>query len=147
MAPQTGERVNRSLRASYIPQEGLMPLTSAPSTEIASLEAACAAMVQKGDILGSLDKFFADDCVFQEGNAEPRRGKAAERAHLESFFATLEQFNSATLHGTGVGPDVTYSEWTFDMTTKDGEHVVWNEVLAHRWKAGKIVSERYYQAQ
>ena len=61
-------------------------------------------------------------------------------------FNTLEKFNSATLHGTGVGKDVTYSEWTFDMTAKDGEHIVWNEVIAHRWRDGKIIGERYYQA-
>ena len=123
-----------------------MSTTKSQTTDIAALEAECAAMVQKGELLASLDKFFATDCVFQEGNDEPRRGRAAERKHLKGFLATLEKFNSATLRGTGVGPDVTYSEWTFDMTTKDGEHVVWNEVLAHRWHAGKIVSERYYQA-
>ncbi len=120
--------------------------TTSRSTDIADLEAACTAKAKAGDMLGALDEFFADDCVFQEGNDEPRRGKAAERAHLEGFFATIEKFNGATLHGTGIGKNVTYSEWTFDMTAKDGEHIVWNEILAHRWKDGKIVSERYYQA-
>lgn len=119
---------------------------STTTEDIATLEAECATKVKSGDILGALDEFFADDCVFQEGNDEPRRGKAAERAHLEGFLATVEKFNSATLHGTGVGNGVTYSEWTFDMTPKEGEHIIWNEILAHRWRNGKIVSERYYQA-
>jgi ketosteroid isomerase-like protein len=121
-----------------------------PSTtstqDIAALEAALIAKTKTGDMLGALDEFYAEDCLYQEGNEEPRRGRAAERAHLEAFFATLEAFNGATLHGTGVGDGVTYSEWTFDMTTKDGEHLIWNEILAHRWENGLIVSERYYQA-
>lgn len=123
-----------------------MSTTTSPTTDIASLEAACAAMVKQGDLLGCLDAYFDADCVFQEGNDEPRQGRAAEHAHLEGFIASLASFNSATLHGTGAGGDMTYSEWTFDMTTKDGQHLIWNEVLAHRWKDGKIVSERYYQA-
>ena len=36
------------------------------------------------------------------------------------------------------------SEWTFNMTGGDGAKIEWNEVLARKWRNGKVVSERYY---
>lgn len=109
------------------------------------LEDAVNSLISSGKILDALDQYFSDDCVFQEGNQPRRPGKAANRKHLEAFFATLKSFNGATLHSQGIGNDVTLSEWTFDLTGPEGP-ILWNEVLVRRWKNGKIVSERYYTA-
>lgn len=103
-------------------------------------------MVLAGDILGAVDRYFADEVVTQEGNAAPIQGKAANRARLEAFLSSLRAFNGAALHSRGVGEDVTLSEYTFDLVAEDGAPLIWNEVIRRRWANGQVVDERYYTA-
>ncbi|MFN0111046.1 MAG: nuclear transport factor 2 family protein [Blastocatellia bacterium] len=110
-----------------------------------ALETELNKLVAAGKILEAVDRYFAEDCSFQEGNQPPRVGKATQHAHLEGFFKTLKAFNGATLHSQAVGDNVTLSEWTFDMVGPDGP-MIWNEVLRRRWKDGKVISERFYTA-
>ncbi len=103
-------------------------------------------MVLAGDILGAVDRYFADEVITQEGNAAPVRGKATNRANLEAFLSSLRAFNGATLHSYGVGEDVTLSEYTFDLVAEDGTSLIWNEVIRRRWANGQVIDERYYTA-
>ena len=103
-------------------------------------------LVLAGDILGAVDRYFADEVVTQEGNAEPVRGKAANRARLEVFLSSLRAFNGATLHSYGVGENVTLSEYTFDLVAEDGTPLIWNEVIRRQWSNGQVINERYYTA-
>ena len=109
------------------------------------LETQLNALTSQGKILEGLDQFYADNCSFQEGNSEPRVGKATDRAFLEGFFASLKKFNGATLHAQAIGDNVTLSEWTFDMEGPNGP-ILWNEILRRQWANGKVVSERFYTA-
>ncbi len=113
---------------------------------IENLDTQLNALNREGEILEGLDRFYADDCTFQEGNEEPIRGKAAQRARLSEMFASLKGFNGATLHSQAVGDGVTMTEWTFDMTGGDGESIIWNEILVRYWNRDKVVRERFYQA-
>lgn len=114
-------------------------------TDLKQLDDQLNEMTAKGQILDALGEFYSPDCIFQEGNAEPRVGRATQHAHLSRFFDTLTAFNGATLRSQGVGEGVTLSEWTFDMLGADGP-ILWNEVLRREWADGKVVSERYYTA-
>ncbi|MFA6045940.1 MAG: nuclear transport factor 2 family protein [Phycisphaerales bacterium] len=116
------------------------------SNELKSIDSQLNEMTRQGKILEALEKFYDDSCTFQEGNQPPRKGRAAQHAHLSVFFKTLKAFNSATLHAQTVDDDISIAEWTFDMTGPNGP-IVWNEVLSRRWRHGKVISERYYTAQ
>lgn len=120
--------------------------TAEATASLSKLDQGLNQMMLAGDILGGLDRFYADDATFQEGNGELTRGKQVHRKKLEKFFDSLEKFNGATLHSAAVGENVTMTEWTFDMDQKDGTHILWNEVLVRTWRDGKIVGERYYTA-
>lgn len=111
----------------------------------AELEAELNEMTRGGRILEALERFYAADATFQEGNHPARRGRATQQEHLSRFFATLKSFNGATLHAQAVGGDVGISEWTFDMTGPNGP-IIWNEILRREWKNGKVIAERYYTA-
>jgi hypothetical protein len=104
------------------------------------------AMIAKGEMVEATEKFYADDCVYQEGNKAPRTGgKEGHKEYLAGFFKTVTKVNGLTLHSQTVGDGVTMSEWTFDIATSNGP-VLWNEVLRRRWENGKVVSERFYTA-
>ncbi len=113
--------------------------------DIRTLESELNSMTQAGKMLDALEKFYAEDCTFQEGNQPPRRGRKAQHDHLSAFFKTLKSFNGATLHAACVGENAATAERTFDMTGPSGP-ILWNEVLARRWRNGRVVSERYYTA-
>ncbi len=101
---------------------------------------------REGKILDGLDRFYADDCTFQEGNEEPIIGRATQHDRLSTMFSTLKSFNGATLHSQAIGDGVSVTEWTFDMTGPENESIIWNEVLVRHWNGGKVVRERFYQA-
>ncbi len=114
------------------------------AADLMSLERSVNNLTMKGEIIDSIDRYYADNCTFFESDGSSRGSKRDQRVHLEKFFAGLKSFDGATLHGQAVGDDVSMSEWTFKMTAGDGGKIVWNEVLTRRWKEGKVVSEKYY---
>ncbi len=100
---------------------------------------------EPGDVLGALQEFYSNDTKMREGSSEEiTEGKQANHERLESFLGSLKQFNSATLHSSAVGENVTMSEWTFDMVGGDGSPIIWNEVIRRQWKDGLVTDERYY---
>ena len=104
-------------------------------------------MTGKGEILQALEAFYCENCVFTEvADGGSRDSRLAQHEHLSAFFSTLQGFNGATLHSSAVGDDVTHSEWTFDMVAGDGSSIIWNEVLVRRWRDGRVVEEKYYNA-
>ena len=116
-------------------------------SEVAGLVAELDEMTGKGQILDALEKFYSEQCSFTEvADGSNRPNQKAQHEHLSGFFSTLKGFNSATLHSSSVGTDVTHSEWTFDMTAGDSSSIVWNEVLVRRWHDGKVVEEKFYNA-
>jgi ketosteroid isomerase-like protein len=100
--------------------------------------------VLAGDILGAFDKYYADDLVMQENDAEPILGKAANRKREEEFVNSVEQFHGAKLLGEAVNGDVSYSEWSYDVSFKGAGRVKMEQVAARRRKNGKVSHERFY---
>ncbi|GAB4360750.1 MAG: hypothetical protein OHK0021_04820 [Bryobacter sp.] len=103
-------------------------------------------MIQRGEMIPAVERFYAEDCLFQEGNQTPRRGgKQGQVQYLSDFFKTVKAVKGIRLHTQAVGDQATLSEWTFDLETTNGP-ILWNEVLRRQWRDGKVVSERFYTA-
>jgi ketosteroid isomerase-like protein len=108
---------------------------------------ALAQMCREGRMFDMLDQYYAEKCVFQEADGSIRKGREAQRKHLQSFFATLKKFNGAKLHGAVGADNLDMCEWTFDMVGPDGGPIIWNEVIVRRWANGKVVAERFYTSK
>ena len=100
--------------------------------------------IQKGDILGAFETYYADDVVMQENDDPPRKGKFVNRDYEKAFVDSVAQLHSIKMLGSAVGDGISYSEWLFDMTFKNGTRAVSPQVSARRWKNGKVISERFY---
>ena len=48
-------------------------------------------MTRAGQILEALDRFYAEECTFQEGNKEPLVGRKAHRSPHAGSFRELDQ--------------------------------------------------------
>lgn len=111
---------------------------------IANLDAELNSMIGQGQILDAFDRFYAEDVVMQENSNEPFRGKVACRQHEEEFLGSIDTFHGARLGATGVGDDVSFAEWVFDVTFKGGGRVQMEQVTVRRWKDGQVSNERFY---
>jgi ketosteroid isomerase-like protein len=112
--------------------------------DISALENELNQMILSGKAMEGFEKFYADSCVMQENLDEPREGKAACRTYEEQFFGNVAEVHGVEHHGGAASGDRSYSEWTFDVTFKDGTRMRNTQVAARRWKDGKVVWERFY---
>ena len=99
--------------------------------------------ILKGDILGTFDRWYADDVVMSENGEDERVGKAANRAYEEAFVNGVE-FHGARVGAVVVDDDLAAVEWTFELTPKGGERTVQKQVAVQTWKDGKVVREVFY---
>lgn len=114
---------------------------------LAALEKELNTMIGTGKAMEAFEKFYADNVVMQE-NFEPECvGKDANRARENAFFASVEQMHGGTNPTSAVGDDVTFSEWTMDLTFKGGMRVNMRQVARRLWKDGKVVHERFYYSK
>jgi hypothetical protein len=114
--------------------------------DLKALETSLNALIAKGEMVEATEQFYADDCVWQEGNQPARSGgKQGHKEYLTALFKTVKAVSGLTLRSQAIGDGVSISEWTFDLSTESGP-VLWNEVLRRRWLNGKVVSERFYTA-
>ena len=114
--------------------------------DINQLEHELNQMILNGQALEAFEKFYAEDLVMQENNDPPRIGKAANREFEKQFFGSIAEFHGATLGEVAVSDDISFSEWTFDVTFKDGNRVATPQVTRRKWKDGLVVHERFYHA-
>ena len=101
-------------------------------------------MILAGKALEGFEKHYAEGVVMQENSEEPRVGKAANRAYEEQFFSSLEEVHGVELRSSGAGEQVTFSEWTFDVTFQGGERKQLEQAVVRRWEGGQVVHERFY---
>lgn len=113
------------------------------SSDLAALEAELNRMLLDGEALAAFEAFYADDVVMQENSDPPVAGKAANRQREQDLLGSLAAFE-AELLGGAVGDDLTYSEWIYTFTFRNGNRQRLHEVSARRWCDGKVIHERFY---
>jgi len=117
---------------------------TATATSVQELDKQLNDNVLSGKIMDAFEKYYADDVVMQENSEEPRVGKAANRKAEEEFMASVEAFHGASVKGSAVNGDVTFSEWEMDITFKGGRRAKFSQVAVRHWKNGKIAHERFF---
>lgn len=111
---------------------------------IAPLDQKLNAAILGGQALAAFDELYDDQVVMQENSAAPFSGKALNREREIAFFDSIAEFHGATLAASAVHGDVSFSEWDWDVTFKNGPRVRMNQVAVRRWKDGKVIHERFY---
>jgi ketosteroid isomerase-like protein len=103
-------------------------------------------MVAKGKLLDAFDKYYHKDVVMVEATGEERKGKEANRKFQNDFLAGIKE-----VHGSGVKnvtandkDDITMVESWMDVTMKDGQRSMMEEVAVQKWEGDKIIHERFY---
>ena len=101
-------------------------------------------MIVSGQALEAFEKHYADDIVMVENFGEPYEGKDFNRKREEEFFASVEAVHGIELLAEATEGDVSFSEWTYDLTFKEGGRKALRQVAVRRWRDGQVVHERFY---
>jgi len=118
--------------------------TTATVTDIATLEKDLNGMILSGKAMEAFEALYSEDVVMRDNDDEPWTGKDFNRKREEEFFGSVAEVHAIELLTSAAGDDVSFSEWTYDITFKNGYRATWNQTAVRRWKDGQIVAERFY---
>jgi hypothetical protein len=99
--------------------------------------------IQRGEVLETFEKYYADDVVMSENGAEERVGKATNRTYEEAFVNGVE-FHAASVGRVIVDGPHASVEWTLEFTPKGGERVTQRQVALQTWKDDLVAREDFY---
>ena len=102
-------------------------------------------LIQSGQTLAAMERFYADDVTMQENENLPRVGKAGCLDHERRMLAgvttmTAQLLNQAINDETGV----VFSEWTYAFTDLSGQRFSLTEVSVQQWNKELIQTEKFY---
>ena len=115
--------------------------------DIAKHEQKMNEMIEGGDILEAFEEYTAEDVVFTDQvQGENWEGKEACRDHEHEFLNFVETVHNVELHDWAVNEDdgVSFSEWTFHVTFKNGEEMNRRQIERRQWRDGKVVDVRFF---
>jgi hypothetical protein len=113
-------------------------------TNIADLNKKLDDGILGGKAMEVFEELYADDVVMQENTEPEYRGKDFNRNREIEFFKTVEAWHGGRVLSSGVGGDVSFSEFEMEVSLKGVGRITMTQVAVRRWKNGKLVHERFY---
>jgi len=114
------------------------------STDIKTLENKLNQAILSGKALEAFEELYAENVVMQESSGQSFSGKDTNRKREEEFFGSVAELHDLQLLATAVDDGVSFSEWLYDLTFKDGTRKKLEQAAVRRWENGKVVHERFY---
>jgi len=111
--------------------------------KLQQLVAALDAQVAQGDIIGAFQKYAADHCVTLSNDHDQTHSKAQKLEALRGFFNNIATTNRIELVAVKVGDNVTESQFEFNFTNRQGQQLVFSEVIRRTWENNQVVEECY----
>jgi len=100
--------------------------------------------IRQGKVIEAMNEFYDQHTQMQENANPPTKGLAANIAREQEFMNGVKEWKGFNVLASAVGDDVTFYECTIDLIATNGQPVHMEQVVAAKWKNGKIVHERYY---
>ena len=102
------------------------------------------ALVESGDYVGAIERFYVEDASMQENNDRPRVGRATlvagERQVMAAFKSiTAQKVGPAVVDGERVG-----IRWSFAFTPFEGPTRMLEEIAWQRWQGERIAEEQFF---
>lgn len=101
-------------------------------------------LVEAGQGLLAMERFYAEHVAMQENQAEPRAGKAALLEHERRAQAAVRDLSSTCLRPVLVSGDVAVIRWVIEYTHRAGQPVRLEELAYQRWEGERIVHEQFF---
>ena len=99
-------------------------------------------LVERGEFLEAIEKFYAPEGTMQENLGAPRVGLAALLENERNALKRSQIVHRS--HAFLVDGDRAAIHWVFEITERSGKHWLLDEIAYQEWQDGKIVRERFY---
>ena len=101
-------------------------------------------LVQRGEFLEAIEKFYAPEASMQENTQPPRLGLPALLDGERKALARFKILHAHRAESYLVDGNRTAINWIFEITEQSGKRYLLDEIAYQEWKDGKIVRERFY---
>ena len=101
------------------------------------------ALVETGDHVGAIERYYTEDSSMQENAAAPRVGRDALVAHESAVLARMSHVYSRAVTSVVEGDRVAI-HWIFELTEKSGKVHRFDEIALQEWRGDRIFRERFF---
>jgi len=102
------------------------------------------ALVERGEFLEAIEKFYAPEATMQENLGPVRAGLPALLENERKVLARVPDIHLERVDSVVVDGDGAAINWVFAYTGDQGRKIQLDEIAYQVWHDGKIVRERFY---
>ena len=101
-------------------------------------------LVEGGRTVEAMVRFYAEHATMQENAAAPRVGKSALIKHEEDALASIAELKASCIRPVFVSGDFVVIRWLFEIRSKTGGTVRFEELAHQRWEGDQIAEEKFF---
>lgn len=101
-------------------------------------------LVEDGQTVQAMERFYADHATMQENASAPRVGKTALVEHEERALDSINSLKATCVRPVFVSGDFAVVRWIFEIQDKKGKSVRFEELAHQRWEGDLMVEERFF---
>lgn len=105
---------------------------------------AFAALVEAGDFVGAIERFYTPEASMQENDGAPRVGRDVLVAHERKVMAAFPTVKAERLGPILIEGDRVAIHWRFEMAPKGGPTRRFEEIAWQRWEGERIAKEQFF---
>lgn len=130
-----------------LPSPLFQPLQSLIAQGFTPLQASVDAfirLVEAGQTVEAMERFYAEHASMQENAEAPRTGKPALIAHERAALASIARLQARCVRPVFTAGDRVVLRWVFEIEDRKGRCVRFEELAYQRWEAGLIAEEQFF---
>ena len=102
------------------------------------------ALVETGDYVGAIERFYAPDASTRENTGEPAVGRDKLVAKERGVLAAFKEVKAVRIGPSLIEGDNVATRWTFSFTNAEGTIRTLDEIAWQTWHGDKLIEERFY---
>lgn len=101
-------------------------------------------LVESGQTVEAMVRFYAEHASMQENAAPPRVGKSALIKHEEDALASIASLKATCVRPIFVSGDFVVIRWVFEIQDRNGKSVRFEELAHQRWEGNLMAEELFF---
>jgi len=101
-------------------------------------------LVEAGQAIDALDRFYAENASMRENQSPPRIGKPALLAYETAAQASVSGMTAQCMRPILIEGDTVVLRWIFDYVDSQGRAVHFEELAYQRWAGDRILEEQFF---
>ena len=102
------------------------------------------ALVEAGDYVGAIERFYADEASMQENNEPPRVSRAVLVQGEKQIMGAFRSIVASKVGPALIDGDQVAIRWRFEFTPFEGINRSLDEIAWQRWRGEQIVEEKFF---